>query len=60
MDPNHPNTRHFVRVISEILTDYVRTHSLEECQELSRRVKRNRALRQRLCGRPRAVSPDDT
>lgn len=56
MDPDHPNTRHFVQVIGDIWTDYVRTHSLEECQELNQRVSRNRAIRQRMFGRPRAVS----
>lgn len=58
MDPEHPNTRHFVRVIGEIWAGYVRTHSLEECRELSRWVSRNRAIRQRMYGRPRAVSQE--
>ncbi len=59
MDPKHPNTRHFVRVISELVADYVRTHSLEECEELSRRIQRNRAIRQQLFGQPRPLSRHD-
>lgn len=59
MDPNHPNTRHFVRVISELWADYVRTHTLEECEELNRRVQRNRAIRHRLFGQPRALTRQD-
>lgn len=56
MDPNHPNTRQFVRVIGEIWADYIRTHTLEECEELSRRVDRNRAIRHRLFGTPRQIN----
>jgi hypothetical protein len=56
MDPNHPNTRHFVRVIGDIWAEYVRTHTLEECEELNQRVSRNRAMRQRMFGAPRAIS----
>jgi hypothetical protein len=57
MDPNHPNTRHFVRVIGDLWVDYIRAHTLEECEELNRRVTRNRAIRQRMFGRPRAITP---
>ena len=56
MDPNHPNTRHFVRVIGEIWAGYVRTHTLEECEELNQRVTRNKAVRRRLFGAPRAIN----
>ncbi|HYF94105.1 MAG TPA: hypothetical protein VD969_17960 [Symbiobacteriaceae bacterium] len=56
MDPNHPNTRHFVRVIGDIWADYVRTHTLEECEELNQQVMRNKAIRQRLFGAPRAIN----
>lgn len=55
MDPHHSNTRHFTRVVGEIWADYVRTHTLEECEELNRRVMRNRQDRRRLFGAPRAV-----
>lgn len=56
MDPNHPNTRHFVRVIGEIWAGYVRTHTLDDCEDLNRRVMRNMAIRQRLYGAPRAIN----
>jgi len=56
MDPNHPNTQHFVQVIGDLWADYIRTHSLEECEELNRRVNRNRAIRQRMFGKPRTAT----
>lgn len=55
MDPSHPNTHHFVRVIGEIWAEYVRTHSLQACEELNRQAMSNQAVRQRLFGPPRAV-----
>lgn len=57
MDPNHPNTRHFVRVIGETWAEYVRTHSLGECEELNQRVISDRAIRHQLFGAPRAAGP---
>jgi len=55
MDPSHPNTRHFVRVIGEIWAEYVRTHSLEACEDLNRHVISSRAIRHQLFTAPRAV-----
>jgi len=55
MDPNHPNTKHFVKVIGELWADYIRTHSLEECEEINRRVERNRQIRQRMFAPPRSL-----
>lgn len=55
MDPSHPNTAHFLRVMGELWAEYVRHHNLAACEELNGRAERSRAERQRLFGRPRAT-----
>lgn len=49
-DPNHPNVKHASTVISEIVWQYVTTHTIEEIEALKARVSRDKTFRRRLVG----------
>ena len=56
LDPDNPNVQQISRVMSQMLWDYLRTHTMEEIEALRQRAEARRQMRHRLIEIPTPVT----